>query len=127
MQHVRRSVGDDVLGIVSTAKTLSDWRYYVQHHPWACLGAALVAGFLVVPKRKPPLGSDAKELLALLKKNNLHLGEAGLEPNKGMAKTLLAASVPVLMRSAMSLAGQHFLAGRPAAPERAPQPAEHPS
>jgi hypothetical protein len=30
MQRVRRDVSQDVAGIVETAKTLTDWRYYVR-------------------------------------------------------------------------------------------------
>jgi hypothetical protein len=63
MQHVRRDVGEDVKGIVETAKTLTDWRYHVKHHPWACLGAALALGFAVAPRKRKIPSDDAKELI----------------------------------------------------------------
>src|SRR5688572_27832508 len=66
MQLVRRHVGEDVKGIVETAKTLSDWRYHVKHHPWILLGGAVAMGFLVAPKRRKIAGDEAKELVALL-------------------------------------------------------------
>jgi hypothetical protein len=115
MQNVRRSVGDDVEGIVHTAKTLSDWRYYVKNHPWACLGAAFAAGFLLMPKRKLPKEDDARQLIELLKSNKISLGAMGATPfgpgTGGLAKTLIAMAAPAMMRAVMTYAGQHFSAG----------------
>lgn len=120
MQNVRRSVGDDVEGIVHTAKTLSDWRYYVKNHPWACLGVAFAAGFMLMPKRKMklPQGEEAKQLIELLKSQNAslaNLGSLGAAPlgggAGGLAKTVLAAAAPLVMRTVMNYAQQRFAAG----------------
>jgi len=129
MQNVRRSVGDDVEGIVHTAKTLADWRYYVKNHPWACLGAAFAAGFMLMPKRKLPKADDAKQLIELLKSHNISLGAMGAAPlgSSGIAKTLLAVAAPAVMRAVMTYAGQRFSAGSPqpaATPPEAPVPEE---
>lgn len=115
MQNVRRSVGDDVEGIVHTAKTLADWRYYVKNHPWACLGAAFAAGFLLMPKRKLPKEDDARKLIELLKSNKISLGAMGATPfgpgTGGLAKTLIAMAAPAMMRAVMTYAGERFAAG----------------
>ena len=35
-----------------------DWKHYVKAHPWVCLGAAAVLGFLIVPKRSRGTSAD---------------------------------------------------------------------
>jgi hypothetical protein len=111
MQNVRRHVGDDVHDLVQTAKKLSDWRYHVKSHPWACVGAAFAAGFLIVPKRREPPSEQTKELVALLKKHNIGLPAGGFQPSKGLGSTILAAAVPFALRAGMSLVNQRFSAG----------------
>lgn len=99
MQHVRREVSDDVKGIVQTAKTLSDWRYHVKHHPWLCMGVALALGFLLVPKRKRIPTEEAKELIALLKKYNVGV-TAPPTSTGGLLRTLVGVAAPALARTA---------------------------
>jgi len=103
MQRVRGEVKDDVQDIMQSAKKLTDWRYHVKNHPWAFLGAAVAAGFLLVPRRKTPLTAGAQELAALLKKNNIPLGNVSAS-KKGLVATALATATPVLARMAMTLA-----------------------
>jgi hypothetical protein len=67
MQNLRREVSDDVKGIVQSARTLTDWRYHVRHHPWLCAGLALGAGFLLVPRKRAIPKADARQLAELLK------------------------------------------------------------
>lgn len=112
MQLVRRDVGDDVKGIVETAKTLSDWRYHVKHHPWILLGGAVALGFLVAPKRRKIPGGEAKELAALLKKYNVGVTSAPTA-GKGFARSMLSIAAPFVMRSVMSAAQQRFSGGGP--------------
>jgi hypothetical protein len=107
MQDVRRDVGEDVRGIVETAKTLSDWRYYVKNHPWACVGAALAAGFVLAPRGRHKAPPDMQELAALLKKYNVPVAppRAG---NQGLARTLVGLAAPIVMRTVMTAAQQRF-------------------
>ena len=110
MQHVRRDVGDDVHDLVTTAKKLSDWRYHVRSHPWACLGAAFAAGYFVIPKRRKPTSNQTKELLALLKKHNIGIPQTSSQTRKGLAGALFTAAMPIVMRTGMSLINQRLLA-----------------
>lgn len=51
MSEIRGEMRHDMQTLVTNARTLSDWRYYVRNYPWACLGAAAFAGYLLVPPR----------------------------------------------------------------------------
>jgi hypothetical protein len=109
MQHVRRHVGDDVKGIVETARTLSDWRYHVKHHPWLCVGLALALGFLVVPKRKRIPSAEAKELISLLKKYNVGVTTPPTSAG-GLLRTVVSLAAPAVARTAMTIAQNRFAA-----------------
>ncbi len=118
MDEVRLEVGDDVAGIVRSAKALADWRGHVRKHPLLCLGAAAALGFLLVPKRKDKAAStdlssaDAQELIALLKKHGIKTASALPEAataSKGMFATLAGMAAPLVFRAAMNY-GQHFVA-----------------
>lgn len=110
MQDVRREVGDDVRGIVETAKTLSDWRYYVRNHPLACMGAALALGFVVAPRKRPRVTPDMQELADLLKRYKVSVAQPRQE-NHGLVKTVLGMAAPIVMRSVMSAAQNRFAGG----------------
>ena len=51
MEEVRCDLDEDVQEIVEGARDMGDWRSYVRSYPWVCLGAAAVAGYLIVPRR----------------------------------------------------------------------------
>lgn len=54
MVRVRGELHDDVEEVVASARALTDWRRYVRSYPWACLGAAAVVGYWIVPRRAAP-------------------------------------------------------------------------
>ena len=51
MHELRRNVEARGGAVVASARALTDWRHHVQAHPWILLGAAAVAGYLLVPRR----------------------------------------------------------------------------
>lgn len=53
MRQVRRDLGAGVEEIVDQARSLTDWQHYVKSHPVACLSAAAIIGYLLVPSRRP--------------------------------------------------------------------------
>ena len=61
MEEVRCDVDEDVQEIVEGARDMGKWRYYVRTYPWVCLGAALAAGFLIVPRRSIGMQPDAQK------------------------------------------------------------------
>jgi len=110
MQDVRREVSDDVKGIVRSAKTLTDWRYHVRHHPWLCAGLALGAGFLVVPRKKHVPTADARQLAELLKKYNVAVQPQQHSGSGGLLKALVGMAVPMIGRAAMTMAQNRMAA-----------------
>jgi hypothetical protein len=52
MEQIRRGLDEDAQDIVEGARDLGNWRYYVKTYPWICLGAAMVGGYLIVPRRR---------------------------------------------------------------------------
>jgi hypothetical protein len=99
-----------VQDIRESAKTLSDWRYYVKNHPWMCVGAVAAVGFMLVPRRKAIPTEDAKELVELLKKHNLNAAPMPAA-SKGLAATVIGLAAPLAMRAASQAAQQYFTDG----------------
>ena len=50
MEEVRGDLNTGFQGIVSDARDIGDWTYYVKTYPWAVLGVSLVSGYLVAPR-----------------------------------------------------------------------------
>jgi hypothetical protein len=51
MAVLRASLGHELQHTVSGLRTMVDWREFVRRHPWACLGAAALAGFAMIPTK----------------------------------------------------------------------------
>ncbi len=113
MEAIRRTAGEEVDVIVQSAKTLSDWRYYVKNHPLLLAGAAAGLGFLLVPRKKAAAATapdDAKELIELLKKH--HVSGVTVEgPPSGLLKTVAGIATPFLIRTAMNFAQNRMASG----------------
>jgi hypothetical protein len=106
MENVRAAAGVEVESIVQSAKTLSDWRYYVKNHPLLLASAAAGIGFMLIPRKKPAqtkAADDAKELIELLKKHHVS-GVTVDAPPSGFVKTAIGLATPFLLRSVMNFA-----------------------
>jgi hypothetical protein len=113
MEAVRRTAGEEVETIVQSAKTLSDWRYYVKNHPFLLAGAAAGLGFLLIPRKKSPQApavDDAKELIELLKKHHVR-GVTVEGPPSGLLTTVAGIATPFLIRAALNFAQTRVAAG----------------
>src|SRR5262245_36057535 len=82
MHEVRSELGDDVEEFVESARTITDWRYYVERYPWVCLAAAFALGYVVVPKRMPVINLYADAVLELAKKKQLVIKPERKNPEK---------------------------------------------
>lgn len=102
MMAVRSEIDEDMDDLVEGAKSLFDWRDYIRSFPVASLGAAALAGFLVVPKKRHPIESDAASVAKYLKNERLVVAP-GAKVNQGsMLTTLLAAVTAAGIKHAVS-------------------------
>lgn len=61
MAQIRRELHEDIQAVVAGAEAASNWKYYVVRYPWAALGLASIAGYLVIPKRRVTATEAAEE------------------------------------------------------------------
>jgi hypothetical protein len=122
MQHVRQDMGDELKGIVLGARQLSDWRYYVKQHPWACLGAAFAVGFALMPGKRTPAQAEIDRLLAQLRSSTRTVNALGSAPGaSGLLGRLVALAAPIVIRSATSFVSNQLSgARRPQSPPHDP-------
>jgi len=71
MREVRAELRDDVKELAASARDMADWTNYVRAYPWLCVGAALAAGFLIVPQRSVVIKPDAEGLVELARRHKL--------------------------------------------------------
>jgi len=122
MRTIRRELGGDVEEIVEHAERLMDWRYYVERFPWASVGAALLAGYFVVPGRYVTLPTDERTLEKLAERIPLTMQKNAGPAKKGLLAGLISMGTGFLMRAAMGYATQQVQ--RMMAQHSAPRPME---
>jgi hypothetical protein len=96
MAALRRELVSDVEHVAESAKAMTDWTYYVRRFPWAAVGVAAAAGFLLVPKRKTTVTPTAEQLAALV--NNKQFVAAATDQLKAPQSVLkgIAATVAAM-------------------------------
>lgn len=112
MAQVRHELSEDVDDVVENAKELADWRHYVRKYPFVCVGAALAVGYLVVPQRIEIVSPSASQLEKLAQRDHLVVkpSPSAGPASPGWKSKLLSFGANLLLRSAMTYAGQQ--AGR---------------
>jgi hypothetical protein len=55
MANHRQLISRDVAALVQTVHAWTEWRSWLARHSWSALGVAALAGYLVTPKRRPPV------------------------------------------------------------------------
>ncbi|MBW3541179.1 MAG: hypothetical protein KY476_13000 [Planctomycetes bacterium] len=130
MAELRRELNVDAEGIVESARTVTNWRYYVRTYPWASLGVAAALGYLVVPRRLEVIRPDAETLAKLARRDQLVVKQRSeTEPKKGFFGSMFQFISSMVVRGALAYAGQQAgrlfgeQAGREdAQPDRGQQP-----
>ena len=106
MREIRAELRDDVQELVVSANKMADWTQYVNSYPWLCVGAALAAGYLVVPQRAVIMRPDAEALVELAKKHKLFVNTTeGQAPRKrgGLFGELLGLAAATLLQGGLKL------------------------
>jgi hypothetical protein len=58
MALIRLHLHNDVQEVVAGAGEVANWRRYVRSYPWAAVGLAVAAGYLIVPRRRRKVPAD---------------------------------------------------------------------
>jgi hypothetical protein len=85
MREVRVELRDDVRHMVDSAHNMADISRYVKAYPWLCVGAALAAGYLIVPQRSVVIRPDAEAMIELARKHKLFVRTEEPTPKKKRA------------------------------------------
>jgi len=111
MAELRRELECDVREVSRGARVYSDWKFYVRKFPWAVAGAALLAGYMLVPKRKPIVKPDAETIAELVKQKKIRVESVTPDPNKpGLMKSLLMMGLTWAVRQGVQYATQQMAA-----------------
>jgi hypothetical protein len=110
MREIRAELRDDVHEIVESATKMADLSTYVGAYPWLCVGAALAAGYLIVPQRAVIMRPDADAMIELAKKHKLFVNTTdgatgGKVPRKrgGLLGELLGLAAATLLQGGLKV------------------------
>jgi len=110
MREIRAELREDVHDIVESASKMADWTQYVTAYPWLCVGAALAAGYLIIPQRAVIMRPDADAMIELAKKHKLFVSTAdsaagGKVPRKrgGLLGELLGLAAATLLQGGLKI------------------------
>jgi hypothetical protein len=120
MREVRQELREDVQEIVVNAHQMSDWTIYVRAYPWLCVGAAVAAGFLLVPQRSVVVKPDAEGLIELAKRHKLVVNMHETPPPKkrgGLLAQLLNLAAATLLQGGMKVVSSQLTQAMGAATE----------
>lgn len=111
MKQVRTDLRQDVQELVDSAREMTVWQRYVQAYPWVCLGAAALAGYMIVPTRARLPAPDARMVAELVDAQvSRHMAKNG-KPSGGMMSSLVSGAVGMAVNGLLSqgaqIAAQH--------------------
>jgi len=111
MREVRAELREDVQELVGNARQMGDWTIYVRAYPWLCVGAALAAGFLIVPSRPVVVKPDAEGLMELAKRNKLVVKMEETPPQKkrgGLLAQLVSMAAATILQGGLKVASEQL-------------------
>jgi hypothetical protein len=129
MRQIRSNLDDEVATFVESTRVLFDWRSYVRHAPWLCLGAAAVTAYLLVPSKPKVVTPTPEQMAELAKQARVTIGEAGSQPKaKTLGQELVGVALGLLLRTGLQVATQQFnqFINRPPGPTTGPSEAGGP-
>jgi hypothetical protein len=108
MAQIRRDLHQDVKSVVEGAEAATDWKRFIRHYPWASMGVALAAGYLVVPRRQKAttLQVAPAEIARAVAVEMPRAPEPEKKNGKGLLGTVFGLVAPVALRAAQGYALQ---------------------
>lgn len=108
MANVRSTLDENVHELVTNARNLTDWRYYVKAAPWGAVGAAMAVGYFIVPRRVQIVQPDADEIAKLAKRHQIvveHKAKAEAKQG-GPAQLVMTMLANAMLRAATAYVSQ---------------------
>ena len=105
MQGIRCDIDQGLEDVAASARSLVDWKHYVEAYPWVCLGTAAALGFLIVPKRSTAINADLVTPTETAKTGHLVVDSARAVARK-LGDALVATVVSIVVREATAYLGQ---------------------
>ena len=112
MAQIRHEMHEEVRGAVMGAQSLVDWRSAVRNRPWLSVGLAAAAGYVLVPKRRPPAvpivtvaGLSPGQAIPTPTAEAATGGRGSVRDTLGIVFSLVA---PVVVRAAQSYVAHHL-------------------
>lgn len=127
MVALRRELASDVEQVGESARAMTDWTSYVRRFPWATVGLAAAAGFMLVPRKSTTVTPTAEQVAALA--NNREFVAAAtqhLKSSDGLLKQLATPLAAIAGKALFSYLTSQFRAGLAAKQnvDRAPEEAD---
>ena len=117
MERLREAIVSQADDFVTEARRITDWRHQFGKMPWAWIGAAAAAGFLIVP-RKPnlPATLTADQIAEIAKANGSVM--LNRPPRRSLASVLAGRIGELAIDAAIGFARERVLNSteRPPAP-----------
>jgi hypothetical protein len=127
MRQIRSNLDDEVATFVESTRVLFDWRSYLRHAPWLCLGGAALVAYLLVPSKPKIVQPTPEQLEELAKRARVTIPEAGVQAKtKSLGQELAGVALGLLLRTGLAIATQQFnqFINRPPGPKEPSVPKE---
>jgi hypothetical protein len=109
MRQIRSNLDDEVATFVRNTRVLFDWRSYVRHAPWLCMGAAALAAYLVVPSKSKVVAPTPEQLAELAKHSRVTFAESDPQAKaKSLGRELAGVALGIVLRAGLAVATQQF-------------------
>lgn len=89
MARLRFNLHTDVSGVISETREIFDWRQYLRASPLLWSAAALAAGYLLVPRKKPRVSELVEELETAGSNGLASIQALGSRPSASASKGVL--------------------------------------
>ncbi len=127
MDELRRDLTGDVREVGRTARVMTDWRFYVSRFPWAMVGLAAIAGYMLIPRKKQFITPDQNALAEMVRKKQLRLDVEHKNEKQGMLKSLLLMGLTWAAKTGMGYMGERMRTNARSKTHDTPHPAPAPS
>jgi hypothetical protein len=109
MRQIRSNLDDEVATLAESTRVLFDWRSYLKHAPWLCLGAAAVTAYLLVPSKPKVVTPTPEQMAELAKQARVTIGEVGSQQKaKTLGQELMGVALGLVLRTGLQVATQQF-------------------